>query len=116
MSNYPKIVLQNGKELPLLRFHPWIFSGAIKQQDAGIADGDVVEVYSAKQQFLGMAHFQKGSISARVISFSKQHVNIEFWIKKIEKSFQFRQFLNLASNPNTNVYRLILEKVTDALV
>lgn len=107
MSNYPKIILQNGKELPLLRFHPWIFSGAIKQQDAGITDGDVIEVYSAKQQFLGMAHFQKGSISARVISFSKQQVNIDFWIKKIEKSFQFRQFLNLANNPNTNVYRLI---------
>lgn len=107
MIEYPKLTLHNGKELPVLRFHPWIFSGAIKTQDSNITDGDVVEVYSAKQQFLGMAQYQKGSITGRIISFSKQQVNIDFWIKKIEKAFLYRQFLNLANNPHTNVYRLI---------
>lgn len=107
MIEYPKLHLHNGKELPVLRFHPWIFSGAIKTQDADIKDGDVVEVYSAKQQFLGMAQYQKGSITGRIISFSKQQVTIDFWVKKIEKAFAYRQFLNLAGNPHTNVYRLI---------
>ncbi|MCC6181285.1 MAG: class I SAM-dependent rRNA methyltransferase [Bacteroidia bacterium] len=107
MSQYPKITLHNGKEQPVLRFHPWIFSGAIKLIDTSLNDGDVVEIYSAKQQFLGMAHYQKGSISARIISFSKQAINIDFWTKKIEKAFQFRQFLNLTNSPQTNVYRLI---------
>lgn len=107
MNSYPRLTLHNGKELPLLRFHPWVFSGAIKITDADIADGDVVEVYSAKQQFLGMAQYQKGSITGRVISFSKQQINIDFWVKKIEKAFAYRQFLNLADNPDTNVYRLI---------
>jgi 23S rRNA (cytosine1962-C5)-methyltransferase len=107
MIEYPKLTLHNGKELPVLRFHPWIFSGAIKTQDSNIKDGDVVEVYSAKQQFLGMAQYQKGSITGRIISFSKQQVNVDFWVKKIEKSFEYRRFLNLAGNPHTNVYRLI---------
>lgn len=107
MSQYPKITLHNGKEQAVLRFHPWVFSGAIKQIDASLNDGDVVEIYSTKQQFLGMAHYQKGSISARIISFSKQTINIDFWIKKIEKAYQFRQFLNLTNSPNTNVYRLV---------
>ncbi|MES2761099.1 MAG: class I SAM-dependent rRNA methyltransferase [Bacteroidota bacterium] len=107
MIEYPKLTLHNGKELPVLRFHPWIFSGAIKTQDSNIKDGDVVEVYSAKQQFLGMAQYQKGSITGRIISFSKQQVNIDFWVKKIEKSFEYRRFLNLADNPHTNVYRLV---------
>lgn len=107
MSQYPKITLHNGKEQPVLRFHPWIFSGAIKLIDTSLNDGDVIEIYSAKQQFLGMAHYQKGSISARIISFSKQAINIDFWTKKIEKAFQFRQFLNLTNSPQTNVYRLI---------
>ena len=107
MIEYPRLTLHNGKELPVLRFHPWIFSGAIKTQDSNIADGDVVEVYSAKQQFLGMAQYQKGSITGRIISFSKQQINIDFWIKKIEKAFDYRQFLNLANNSHTNVYRLI---------
>ncbi len=107
MINYPKLTLHNGKELPVLRFHPWIFSGAIKTQDSGISDGDIVEVYSAKQQFLGMAQYQKGSITGRIISFSKQQIDINFWIKKIEKAYLYRQFLNLSNNPHTNVYRLI---------
>lgn len=107
MTHYPKLTLHNGKELPVLRFHPWIFSGAIKTTDPGIGDGDVVEVYSAKQQFLGMAQYQKGSITGRIISFSKQQVNVDFWIKKIEKAFAYRQFLNLEGNPHTNVYRLL---------
>lgn len=107
MIEYPRLTLHNGKELPLLRFHPWVFSGAIKVTDSTVADGDVVEVYSAKQQFLGMAQYQKGSITGRVISFSKQQINVDFWVKKIEKAFAYRQFLNLAGNPNTNVYRLI---------
>ena len=107
MKSYPQLVLHNGKELPLLRFHPWVFSGAIKQSDANLQDGDVVEVYSAKQQFLGMAQYQKGSITGRIISFSKQQINVDFWVKKIERALQYRQFLCLADNPNTNVYRLI---------
>jgi 23S rRNA (cytosine1962-C5)-methyltransferase len=107
MIDYPKLTLHNGKELPVLRFHPWIFSGAIKITDANIIDGDIVEVYSAKQQFLGMAQYQKGSITGRIISFSKQQVNVDFWIKKIEKAFAYREFLNLANNPHTNVYRLV---------
>lgn len=107
MKLYPQLVLHNGKELPLQRFHPWVFSGAIKQSDSDIQDGDVVEVYSAKHQFLGMAQYQKGSITGRIISFSKQKIDVDFWTKKIEKAYQYRIFLNLANNPYTNVYRLI---------
>lgn len=107
MSDYPKMTLQNGKELPVLRFHPWIFSGAVKQQDPSLKDGDVMEVYSAKQQFLGMAQFQKGSITGRIISFSKQKINVDFWVKKIRRAYDYRCFLNLEGNPQTNVYRLL---------
>lgn len=107
MIAYPRLTLHNGKELPVLRFHPWVFSGAVKTQDANINDGDIVEIYSAKQQFLGMAQYQKGSITARIISFSKQQITIDFWIKKIEKSYLYRQYLNLANHPDTNVYRLV---------
>lgn len=107
MIEYPKMTLQNGKELPVLRFHPWIFSGAIKQQDANIQDGDIIEVYSAKQQFLGMAQYQKGSITGRIISFSKQQVNVDFWVKKIQRALDYRKFLDLEGNVNTNVYRLV---------
>ena len=107
MSTYSTITLQNGKEEAIKRFHPWVFSGAIKSIDTNITDGDVIELYSAKQQFLGMAHYQKASISARIISFSKQDIDVNFWISKIEKAVQYRSFLGLINNPTTNVFRLV---------
>lgn len=110
MPNYSTITLQHGKDEAIKRFHPWVFSGAINASASSatkLEDGDIVELYSAKQQFLGMAHYQKASISARVISFSKQTIDVNFWITKIEKAIQYRTFLGLINNPNTNVFRLV---------
>lgn len=70
-------------------------------------DGEVVEIYSANDQFLGMAHYQKGSISGRILSYRKATIDTSFWIQKIQKAFDYRRFLNLTDNPHTNVYRLL---------
>ncbi len=104
---YPKIILQKGKDEAIKRFHPWIFSGAIKSMDSLIKEGDIVEVYSYNDQFLGIGFYHQSSIAVRLISFSKQVINLDFWIKKIQHAFQFRVFLNLANSQHTNIYRLI---------
>ena len=36
-----QIYLKRGKEESLLRFHPWVFSGAIQHADQGIEEGDL---------------------------------------------------------------------------
>ena len=41
---YKQVYLKKGKEDSILRFHPWIFSGAIKAIEEGIEEGDVVRV------------------------------------------------------------------------
>ena len=46
-----KVILKPGKEQSLLRFHPWIFSGAIQKIDGSPEEGDVVEVVGHNQQF-----------------------------------------------------------------
>lgn len=101
-----KITLHNGKEHSLLRFHPWVFSGAIKVKDGDIQEGDLVEVYSAKQQFLGIGHYTNASISVRIISFTQVEINDEFWFNKISKAYAYRKALGIL-NENTNVCRLI---------
>lgn len=75
---YPKVYLKSGKEQSLQRFHPWIFSGAIKRIDGEPAEGDVVEVVSTKGDFLAFGHYQPGSITVRVISFQQVDINKEF--------------------------------------
>ena len=56
LDNYTKIVLKSGKDQALKRFHPWVFSGAIKKMYGSVAEGDLVTVYSNKDEFLGIGH------------------------------------------------------------
>ena len=54
LNNYTKIVLKSGKDQALKRFHPWIFSGALKKMYGSVSEGDLVVVYS-KQVDRGIA-------------------------------------------------------------
>ena len=47
-----KVYLKPGKEDSLKRFHPWIFSGAIARFDGEPDEGEVVEVYTSKKEFI----------------------------------------------------------------
>ena len=53
-----KVYLKPGKEESLKRFHPWIFSGAIARFDGEPEEGEVVEVYTSKKEFIAEGHFQ----------------------------------------------------------
>lgn len=101
-----KIVLHKGKEISLQRRHPWVFSGAIKIKDAYLKDGDLVEVFSAQDQYLGTGHFQNSSISVRIISYKRTEINDEFWFEKISNAYKYRMQLNIL-NSATNCCRLV---------
>lgn len=105
--NFPKLFLQKGKEVSLLRRHHWVFSGAIARMEPGIENGDLVSVFSSKNEFLGIGHFSQGSIMVRIISFEETRIDEDFWKEKIASAFQVRVALGLTENPETNVYRLI---------
>lgn len=107
MTNYKQIILNKGKEFSALRKHPWIFSGAIRQKDDGIVDGTIVEVFSADRKFLGVGHFQDGSISVRLVSNEPTNVDEVFYYTKIKKAFDYRNQIGVSTLPNTNVYRLV---------
>lgn len=102
-----KVILNKGKDHSLHRFHPWVFSGAIKSFSNDVSEGDVVEVYSSQDEFLGIGHFQIGSIAIRIFSFEKINPDYPFWKNKIQRAYNFRKQIALAENPNTNCYRLI---------
>ena len=59
--SYSKVFLKPKKEESLLRFHPWVFSGAIQRIEGKPEEGDLVEVYGANQQFLAVATYKRGS-------------------------------------------------------
>jgi len=107
MSNFPKIILKSGRDSSVKRFHPWVFSGGIRDRNNDLKEGDVVEVYSNSMEYLATGHFQIGSIMVRIFSFEKTDAGKDFWKHKFENAYKLRQIENLIENPKTNVYRLI---------
>ena len=104
---YSKITLKKGKEISVLRKHPWVFSGAISTIENGVKDATIVEVLSWDKSFLGMGHYQSGSsIAIRVISYEPTAIDLNFWKLKISAAIRYRKAVNLP-NAETNCYRLI---------
>jgi len=104
---YTKIILKSGKDQSMLRFHPWVFSGAIKKIKGLVSDGDLVEVFDNKDTFLGIGHYQIGSIAVRILSFEQQNIDDKFWQKQIVKAIELRKNLGYFNNKETNTFRLI---------
>jgi len=102
---YPAIILHKGKDFSLKRLHPWVFSGAIAKKDGSLKDGDLVEVFSAGNEYLGTGYYAGGSIAIRLISFERTTIDENFWFNKIKKAWEFRLELGIL-NENTNVCRL----------
>ena len=107
MMTYKKVYLKPGKEESLKRFHPWVFSGAISRMEGEPEEGEIVDVYTSKKEFIVCGHFQIGSIAVRVLSFTQGEINHEFWKKKLEVAYDLRRSLYLAGNPDNNTYRLV---------
>ena len=109
MSQYRKIYLKKGKEDSLLRYHPWIFSGALHHMDEGISEGDIVRVVNAKGDFMAVGHYQDGSIAVRVLSFSDVAIDAQFWESRLSSALGMRQAIGLAlhDEASNNAYRLV---------
>ncbi len=107
MTTYPQIILKPGKEGPVLRFHPWIFSGAIQKTLGNPAEGDIVECFSSSGNYLATGHCMPGSLAVKLFTFKKQEIDKHFWFSKILEAWQVRKSLGLTDNPHTNTYRLV---------
>ena len=102
-----KVFLKPKKEESLLRFHPWVFSGAIQSFEGQPEEGDLVEVYGAHNRYLGIGHFQIGSIAVRILSFQQQEIDQAFWENRIRIAYELRKTLRLTASAHNNTYRLV---------
>ncbi len=107
------IRLKPKKEESILRFHPWVFSGAIARvildanhRASAPEEGELVRVESAQGQPLGVGHWQVGSIAVRLLAFGVDALPEHFWHERIAAAYTMRQRLGLLREDNT-IYRLI---------
>lgn len=104
---YKQIYLKKGKEESLMRFHPWVFSGAISHSDNGIEEGDVVRVITSNGSFIAVGHYQVGSIAVRVLSFRDVVIDKDFWKSRLKSAIDMRVKLGIADSTTNNTYRLV---------
>jgi 23S rRNA (cytosine1962-C5)-methyltransferase len=105
MNTFPRIVLKRGKEKPVLRGHPWIFSGAVAKVRGEISPGEVGEVYSQGGQFLGRGQINpRSQIIVRLLTQKKEELGESFFRDRISKAIILRKDW---SRGKTNAYRVI---------
>ena len=101
-----KVILKKDREGSLLRFHPWVFSGAIAAADDTIEEGDLVTVYAHDGTLIGNGHSQIGSIAVRMLTFDDTAIDEAFFEKRLNDAYRMRQALGLQREDN-NAFRLV---------
>jgi 23S rRNA (cytosine1962-C5)-methyltransferase len=102
---YPELILNKGKEVSLLRRHPWVFSGAIRIAPQGLQNGDVVRVLSHDRKPLATGFYADGSIAVRVIANGDVAVDGAFWREKVRAAWDYRLAMRIL-NDKTNCCRM----------
>ena len=98
------ITLKRGKEDSLLRFHPWVFSGAIHSLPEGLEEGDVVDVLAWDGSFLGRGHYEIGSIAVRILtSDPDEAIDEAFYARRLRSALDLRKRLGLMRTDNTTL-------------
>ena len=105
MAIHPRVILKRGKEKPVLRGHPWVFSGAVEKMEGDVSPGEVGEVYSTEGRFLGMGHLNPHSqIILRMLTREKEELDREFFRERISMAAVLRENDVIGK---TNAYRLV---------
>ncbi len=105
MIALPRIILKRNREKPLLRGHPWVFSGAVARVEGEVSPGDAGEVYSSEGQFLGQGHLNPNSqIIVRVLTQAREELGEKFFRERISRAAVLREGW---SGGRTSAYRVI---------
>lgn len=107
MADTPTVRLKRGREKPLLRRHPWIFSGAIESVEGAPELGETIRVDNAQGEFLGWGAYSPHSqITVRIWSWEEdEQVATDFFRKRLQEAIGLRD--TLIDHTVTNAYRLV---------
>lgn len=106
MNIQGQVQLKRGRDASVRRFHPWIFSGAVHAVEGSPAEGSWVKVVDGEKHVLGYGHYQRGTITVRMLSFGEPQPSDSFYAERIAAALRLRSAAGIISDL-TNCYRLI---------
>lgn len=104
----PRILLKPGREKPVQRRHPWVFSGAIREVEGKPGLGALVSVCAHDGEFLAWGHYSPHSqIRVRLVAWDEADdpEADAFWRARFERAVEARA--PILADGATNACRLI---------
>jgi 23S rRNA (cytosine1962-C5)-methyltransferase len=99
------VILKKGREVPVLRGHPWIFSGAIDRIENNAAAVGVADVFDWEKQWIARGLFSpKSNIRVRVLTSRKEAIDRDFFYRRLSQALFIREKL---LSEVTNAYRIV---------
>lgn len=87
--------------------HPWIFSGALNQENNAPVAGDLVRVCDSGGQFKAIGHWGAGSIAVRILSWEDQIIDDAFWEERLHRAIRLRMELGLFRAGENDCFRVV---------
>src|ERR671911_2488709 len=100
-----RIFLKKGREAPVLRGHPWIFSGAIDKVEGGREDVGLADIFDSQKNWIarGLSNV-KSQIRVRVVTWVDEPLDRAFFSRRVSQALSLRETYLSAT---TNAYRMI---------
>ena len=94
-----KAVLRKTRESRVRSGHPWVFASDIERVEGNFEPGDVVDVVSSHNTYLGRAFYNpKSQISLRMLTTHDEPVDEAFFRRRVQEAWDYRnQFCDPAS-------------------
>ncbi|MHB8854724.1 MAG: class I SAM-dependent rRNA methyltransferase [Ignavibacteriaceae bacterium] len=103
----PKIFLRKNEERRINAGHLWIFSNEIEKLEGTADNGDLVEIFDARNNFIGTGFYNKNSLIAVRLLDKAQIDNFREFVEiKIKGAFALRKLFY----PERNSFRLIFSE------
>jgi 23S rRNA (cytosine1962-C5)-methyltransferase len=100
-----RLVLEPGRDAPVRRGHPWIFSRAIREGLDGADPGEPVRVVTASGAFVAVGYANpRTTIAVRVLSLDDEPVGAALVARRLEDALALRRTL---LPPDATAYRVL---------
>lgn len=118
-----KAILVKGKEKRTEYGHPWVYRSDIQNVEGNYEPGDVVDVYSSRNKFLGRGYINmKSQIAVRILTNEHEEIGYGFLYDRISKAWEYRK--KVADTQSCRVVfaesdflpALVVDKFNDILV
>ena len=91
--------------MPVLRGHPWIFSGAVEKIEGNVDIPGVVDVFNCENRWVARGLLSpKSQIRIRVLTWQTEEIDGDFFSRRIYQALSIRESI---LSRMTNAYRIV---------